>query len=122
MPIGGMGGVGGSTVFRTKVAVTVVGTVRVIEQLARVLEHPIAFPVPLLQPVKFEPLLPTAWRSRVVPVGYWPAQTLNCTPPLMLPVTISTPFPAVKIVTVTSEGPPEKNAVTVVSAFTVTTH
>jgi hypothetical protein len=122
MPVGELGVVGGVTVFRTKFAVTVVGSVRVIEQLASVLEQPIAFPVPLLQPIKFEPLLPTAWRTRVVPVGYWPAQTLNCTPPLVLHVTIPIPFPAVKIDTVTGEGAPGNKAVTVVSAFTVTTH
>ena len=57
--VGGVGGVSGSA-LRMKLAVTVVGTVSVIEQSARVLEHPIAFPVPLLQPLKIEPLLPTA--------------------------------------------------------------
>src|SRR5437868_8613025 len=122
MPAGELGVVGGVTVFRTKLAVTVVGSVRVIEQLASVLEQPIAFPVPLLQPIKFEPLLPAAWRTRVVPVGYRLAQTLNCTPPLVLQLTIPIPFPVVKIDTVTGEEAPGNKAVTVVSAFTITTH
>jgi hypothetical protein len=119
---GEMVGVSGITAFRTKVAVTVVGTVSVIEQLARVLEHPVAFPVPLLQPIKVEPLLPTAWRTSAVPVGYWPAQPLKCTPPSVLHVIIPIPVPPVKIDRGTSKGFPGNRAVTVVSTFIVTTH
>ena len=119
--VGGVGGVSGSA-FRMKLAVTVVGTVSVIEQSARVLEHPIAFPVPLLQPLKVEPLLPTAWRINVVPVGYCPAQTLKCTPPSVLHVITPIPFPAIKIDKVIGKGAPENRAVTVLSEFIVRTH
>jgi hypothetical protein len=123
MPIGKIGVGGCITVFRTKVAVTVVGTVSVIEQSARVLEHPMAFPVPLLHPMKVEPLLPpSAWRTRGVPVGYWPAQPLKCVPPSVLHVTIPIPLPVVTIDSGTDTGVPGNRAVTVVSASIATAH
>src|SRR5262245_50334462 len=120
--MGDVGGVSGISVFRTKVAVTVVGTVSVIEQSVRVLEHPIVFPIPLLKPIKVEPLLPTAWRTSLVPVGYWTAHTLKCTPPSVLHVTIPVPVPVVNIDNVTIKGVPENRAVTMVSEFTVIMH
>jgi hypothetical protein len=110
------------TTFRTKVAVTVVLTLSVIEQLAGVLEHPVAFPVPLVQLTKVEPLLPVPSRINMAPFGYCPAQVLKCAPPSVLHMTVPIPFPACKIDSATDVGAPGNMAVTAVSASTVNTH
>jgi hypothetical protein len=76
----------------------------------------------LVQLVKVEPLLPTPWRTRAVPFGYDAAQTAKA-PPFALQVTVPVPVPpVVEMVSVAGGGAAGNVAVTMVSAFIITTH
>ena len=87
--------------FNAKLAVTFEFAFRVTEQSPVV--HPVALPVPLVQPVKVEPALATAWRTSAVPAGYNAAQRPGASP-CTLQVTVPVPVPAVEIVSVAGGG------------------
>jgi hypothetical protein len=91
------------TAFRTKLAVTVVVVFNVIEQLTVVLLQPIAFPLPLVHPVKVESLLAVALMTTGVPSAYCGSHAPKA-PPLALHVTVPVPVPALEIDNVEGGG------------------
>jgi hypothetical protein len=93
------------TTITSKVAVTVVIAVSVIEQLMIVPLHVCAFPVPRDQPAKIEPASAVACIVTTVPEGYDAAQgVVNGGPPVVLQPTVPVPVPTLETVSVGGGG------------------
>ena len=106
------------TAFSVNVAVTVESTVRGMEQAP--VPAQLAFPVPLLQPAKVEPVAAVAVRS-TVPWTSCAEQVAPQLSPAGLDVTVPAPFPALLTVRLALTGTAVNVAVTAVMALSVTT-